>query len=489
MNATHDNRDKVLRSHPSRRGSIIVSALVIVLVLMSMSGALLTFNTASRSEVGRARDSGRALLMAEAGIHDCMARLAGSVEFEDDTLKPTKGLGTAALPMTMGTGSYWVDYVETDETVTLTAYGLSGAERRAVEVVLTQPTSGVYGRAIFSGNSSDDPTYSLDLGGVGGQADSIDGDVFSGGDVTITGDAEVTGDIAATGSIVGGAGEEGVTQPAPDLDAMNYEVNNDFDVAQEFSTGGASYRRDSAGGRAWQLPEENPAHIFRLNPSDRRSENNSTSKDDYYLEDPYERVQSDPNQNGKNAYKITLSGTMGRPGPPGTDSVYYIDGNLWIHNKRSYSLKLYNAGNEASRVTFVVKGNIYFSDNLFYKNKNKDGVAFIAMSDDAVEDSGNIYFGDPAFGTLKHMDAFMYAENNFYDNNLDANGTSIRGNMSAGNQLVRIDWGDDDDHSKLDIDFDDRIELGALDLPGIPLQGAGTGFYTVLSWREVSATP
>jgi len=142
-------------------------------------------------------------------------------------------------------------------------------------------------------------------------------------------------------------------------------------------------------------------------------------------------------------------------------------------------------------VTFVVKGNIYFSDNMFYMNKQKDGVAFIAITDDDVEDSGNIYFGDPVFGTLEHMDAFMYAENNFYDNNLSASGSAevtVVGNMTAGNQVaINRDWGDQ--HSKLTIEFDDRISAGELDLPGLPGVNSASEGYVVVSWREVALQP
>ena len=113
------------------------------------------------------------------------------------------------------------------------------------------------------------------------------------------------------------------------------------------------------------------------------------------------------------------------------------------------------------------------------------------MKDDDVADSGNIYFGDPTFGTLEHMSAFMYAENDFYDNNLDASGSAtvtVVGNMSAGNQVaIERDWGSV--HSKLTVEFDDRIVAGELDLPGLPTQSSGGGKYEVLSWREVSADP
>ena len=53
-------------------------------------------------------------------------------------------------------------------------------------------------------------------------------------------------------------------------------------------------------------------------------------------------------------------------------------------------------------------------------------------------DSGNVYFGDPTFGTLREMHAFMYAENDFYDTNLSSSSSSIVelvGNMTAGNQV------------------------------------------------------
>jgi len=230
-----------------------------------------------------------------------------------------------------------------------------------------------------------------------------------------------------------------------------------------------------------------------MNPSDRSTEYNSTAKDDYFLEDPYENVRVDPNENGKDASKITLSGAGGKPGVEGSDKVYFIDGNLWLHNKKTYSFKVYNNGGD-TRVTFVVKGNIYFSDNLFLQNKEKDGVAFIAMKDDKVKDSGNIYFGDPEFGTLSAMSAYMYAENDFYDYNLDAKGSSkvsVYGNMTAGNQVsIQRDFGNQ--HSKLTVEFDDRLATGALELPGLPgWSGGGNGVfrsnYSIASWREVSA--
>ena len=148
---------------------------------------------------------------------------------------------------------------------------------------------------------------------------------------------------------------------------------------------------------------------------------------------------------------------------------------------------MFNSKAEAAAATFVVKGNIYFSDNIFYNNTEKDGIAFIAMKDSKVKDSGNIYFGDPTFGTLEHMDAFMYAENNFYDNNLSASGSAtvtVNGNMTAGNQvLINRDYGTQ--HSKLTVNFDDRLLTGDLRLPGLPTATGGDALWVMRSWREV----
>ena len=471
-------------SNGRRRGSALISAIVVAMLLAGMSGALLIFGTSTTRESVSSRASTRALFLAEAGANDAIMRFYAAAA--DDQIEPPTELGTQDMPLKMSSGDYYVDIVDADDTVTLTSYAMADDSRRAVEVVLASPQGGVYSSALFAGNSSGDPTYSLDLGGVDAQGDQITGDIYSAGDVIVKDDATVDGEIMAGGTIEGARGQEGYTLPTPDIAAMDYENTNDVDVLNEFNTGGPSYESDSLGGSAWQLPEANPAHIFRLNPSDRQSDYESTVKDDFFLEDPYEAVGVDVDQDGSDACPITLSGNMGNPGFDGNGLVYYIDGNLWIHNRLTYSMKFVH-DNEALAVTFVVKGNVYFSDNLFYQDGMLDGVAFIAIVDEAEQDSGNIYFGDPVFGTLEHMSAFMYAENNFYDNNLSASGSAeveIFGNMTAGNQVaINRDFGDQ--HSKLTVNFDDRIISGALEMPGLPPNSWGGDEYTLVSWREV----
>jgi hypothetical protein len=451
-----------------------------VMVLLGLSGAIMAVTLGSNREHGASLDRQRAFFSAGSGLSHVLANLEAGSDAD---------VGAADAPIAFSGGSYWARVIDNgDQTYTVTSTGSLRGTDQAIQAVVGPVTGGIFNNAIFAGNEDEDPLYELDLGGFGAQADMVDGDIFSGGDVVIAGDASVTGDISAGGAITGGTGNEGASQPLPDLDAMNYPAIADVDVLNEFLTGGPSYSYDDAGGSAWQLPESNPAHIFRVNPSDRQSDVDSTTKHDFFLEDPYEPVKSDSGQDGSNAYEVTFSGVDGAPGPNTNEAIFYIDGNLWLHNKKSFSLGIGQKAADGIQVTFVVRGNVYFSDNFFYGDKTTDGVAFIAMEDPNVPDSGNIYFGDPVFGTLEAMQAYMYAENNFYDNNLDEAGSAeveLFGIMSAGNQVnIERDYGTQ--HSKLTVEFDDRVKEGELEIPGMPgFKGGGGSNWQILSWRRV----
>ena len=232
------------------------------------------------------------------------------------------------------------------------------------------------------------------------------------------------------------------------------------------------------------VPETSPGHIFRKNPSDRLVECLTTVKDDYFLEDPYEPLAVDPAQDGSDPYRISL---VDPTGLEGIRRVYYIDGNLWVHNRFAYSFMVDSVGAEGAQVTFVVRGNIYYSDNIFLDDPALDGLGFVALKDPAEAQSGNIYFGDPVFGTLEEMHAFMYAENDFYDNALNTLGSKnvvVKGTMAAGNQVaINRNWGTS--HSRLEVDYDPRVRNGQLDLPGLPAQTQVLDF-AVVAWMEVS---
>lgn len=465
------------------RGNILLAVVLIIVVISGLATAFMLQSVSDSREHLGAEKRMDALYVTESGISHAIADLSSG---------GTGVLGSQDVPVSFGRGNYWVWTVDNgDGTYVVTSNGYNTDGKRAIEVILMKTGGGIYDNAVFAGNSSGDPTYTMPFGGSGSQADSVTGDIYSGKNVKINGNAAVNGTIRASGDITGAVGQEGVTQPLPDIAGMNYAVNNDINVTQQmtlFGTNGSW----TYGGTAKQLPQANPAHIFRMNPSDRVTETAATVKNDYFLEDKYAPFASDPNQNGASAAQIRLSGAGGQPGTPGNKKVYFIDGNLWVHNKSTYSFKFFTPEATGMQVTFVVKGNIYVSDNLFLLNKNKDGVAFIAMKDANVADSGNVYFGDPRFGTLKQMESFMYAENDFKDVNMDAAGSkkvTVIGNMTAGNKVdIQRDYGTQ--HSKLTVTLDDRISTGALTMPGLPnWKGSGQGnTFTVLSWREVQPT-
>jgi hypothetical protein len=469
-----------------RRGSALLVALIATMVLASMAGAMLAVGAASKQEHVAAAEHMKALYVAEAGLNEGIAAITNNA---------APNLGTADVPITFSNGSYWGTVVtdEVADTSTVTSFGTSRGVTRAVEAVLQRTNDGIFASALFAGNSNGDPTYDLKFGGKGAQADNVTGNVYSGGNILMKDDAKITGTARATGTISGtGAGDEvsGVEQPIPDLVGMEYATHNDVDVAKIFSTSGTYKDRSTTyGGKAWEVPQTSPASIFRKNPSDRTTDTSKTSKDDYFLEDVGETVSGSSTVDWAHGTKITLSGAGGRPGANGNNLVYYIDGNLWVHNPNIFSFSLYNPGSEPIKLTIVVNGNIYISDNIYYENANQDGLALIAMKDKAVTDSGNIYFGDPTFGTLEYMSAFMYAENNFYDSNLNAAGSArvtVQGNMTAGNQVkINRDFGTQ--HSKLTVLYDSRIWDGSLTLPGLPGQSGADPTWVVASWREVAA--
>jgi Tfp pilus assembly protein PilX len=455
------------------RGQATLIAVLALLLIGGLVGLVLTVSQRHAGEIKALADANRAFFAAQSGLNDALARLeAGTVALEEEG--DELWVGTADAPLEVQGGTARVHVARTTDTLfTLTARARAGLQEQAIEVVVRRSEEGVYRNGIFAGNSSGDPGYQLELGGRLAQADQVFGDVYSGGGVAVSGDAEVIGTIRAMEGVTGkgaASAEIGKKQAIPDIAGMDYARTADIDVAAEFAGGSPTYRSNAAGGSAWQLAESNPAHIFRKNPSDRTAEINGTVKDDYFLEDPYEPVRADSGSDGSNAYPLTLSGVSGESGKSSNQKVFFVDGNLWIHNYQTMSLKFAHADASGVQVTFVVKGNIYISDNLFYSDNAKDGVAFIAMKDKAVADSGNIYFGDPVFGTLEQMHAFMYAENNFIDNNLSATGSAqvaVYGNMTAGNQVqIQRDYGSQ--HSKLTVNYDGRISAGSLMMPGLP---------------------
>ena len=454
---------------------------VLAAVIAMFVSIALTHTSATSKEVGAETTRIQALYLAEAGISAGLNQIATSRR----TGAPVSStIGSPDSPRSM-IGDYWTTIRDNgDDTFSVTATGAVGTSTRTLEIVAAPIPPGPFEHSMFAGNFSGDAAYALELGGVGSQADTISGDVYSGGDVIFNDDATLNGTLRAGGSITGIAGAGGVHMDLPRVLDIDYEQFHDHNVADLFDSSARRY--DSLGGWADQLSSSNPAHIFRRNPSDRVWDTQSTEGDDYFLEDPFQGIGVDWNQDGSNATIVTLPESA-------NNSVFYIEGNLWIHNRRTLSFKLRTDSGEPVSVTFVVKGNIYFSDNLFYEDPSVDGAAFIALADEEAEDSGNIYFGDPSFGTMAFAESMLFAENNFVDNNLSSTSNArmvLRGNMTAGNQVAInrdfVDrWGNAT-HTKLDLAFDARQAAGGLNLPGLPIEADHPIGYTIAAWREIA---
>ena len=292
----------------------------------------------------------------------------------------------------------------------------------------------------------------------------------------------------ATGTITGmpapGTGQQAATGGAPpitppDLSRMYYDRPNAVLPPVDASPGWGHdvAVADAAFDANGQVhPSTDPAHIFVKNPTD-RSYTPIPGKDDYFLEDP-----TDPSY-GDSSQQIMVASN-------GNDKVYYVDGNLYIHNPDTFDFKFREPG---VRVTVVANGNITISDEFRYNGGTanpQDCLSLIAMKDPACTNSGNIYLGDAQFGTGGDIHAMLFAENDFVDNNLNTSGQShltVFGNMTAGNHVALNRSGSD--RTRLDVTLDERI-LDQEDMPpGLPAALAGQRTLSVpTTWTVIPGT-
>lgn len=210
-----------------------------------------------------------------------------------------------------------------------------------------------------------------------------------------------------------------------------------------------------------------------------------TTRDDFHLVDMFHPGSTNPTFPGSNG--VDQEGKYDNTGgfpvtitPSGNNKVYYLEGNLWVRYSPPFTTLIKTTGTDGTKITIIVKGTIFISDNLLYENLQKDAIALVALKDPndypdelgnppsnpARELSGDIRFGDPLFGTTYRVCSYMYAENNFYTYNV-SNNLYVYGNMTAGNE-VNISNGVGSNRKSLVIDYDARIEKKLISLPGLP---------------------
>ena len=454
-------------------GGVIIVATIVVSVMMALTMGYFLLTVVFVNSVEASVNEERTLQVAEAGIDLAVDRLNKdlSAEISEDVFGKGKFSVSAHYWGTDGVdndGDGDVDDSSEMEIVILTSLGYCGTRLRRLEAVLNlEMINGPLLNAIYAGNASGDDDYSLDFSGEGDQGDEIVGDIYSGQDILIEDDASVDGVIHARGDINGRRDNQEYTAPITRDDVMEVMANYPaalLDINAIFAGQGISaydvIKGERYGGTI--VPETSPAHIFRLNPDDRVVETSGTDGPDFFMEDPYE-VNAVGLYNVTNT-PITMSSALTGDPVEGNDRIYYIKGNLWIHNRDVLDFVIKHPEKTGIHTTVVVEGNIHISDNFYYNNKTYDLMTLMALRDPASpETTGNVYLGDPIFGTLEEVNSFIYAENDFHDNNLDETGSyqfTINGSMTAGNHvLIDRDYerNGSEYHSRMDVNFDTRL--------------------------------
>jgi hypothetical protein len=513
--ATGQSGDNIsLRS--TRKGLALVAVVVCVLIFTILGLSILSMVNNEIILAQGVVNKNKAFYLAEAGVEVFSAKL-------------NKGQSANIGETALGDGSYRVDFYSAADPPYAIATGEAGGQEKRIKVTATF-LAPPYECGIYAGGLSKED-WTLMLRGQGspvstghesevGGKDIVNGNIFVDGDVALYQESsikpplapnpfELKGDVEATGDVnlydsasVSGTIREGV-EPyiTPDLVGMNYAVNNTHNVAQIFA---------DAGVTQGNLPVGNPLRdIFVKNPNDRSSECGSTTGDDYFLEPV--------NVSGGGTYKDATT-----PLHLGNNRVYYVDGNVWIHHKVTYGFLM------DGKVTIVTTGNIHICDNTQYADSDSM-LGLVALGkyneDGDLVSGGNIYFGDPRYGTTYVVSGMMFAAHDFLYNT-DAvsrstaepeSGFTVNGSFAALNKVsverdwytsgntprpARFDsvtnqWVDSETgviltsteigtlrHYQMIVNYDDRVRTQKTQPPGLP-RGKGTIFEGLTKWEEL----
>jgi hypothetical protein len=119
---------------------------------------------------------------------------------------------------------------------------------------------------------------------------------------------------------------------------------------------------------------------------------------------------------------------------------------VWVHSKSTYGFKM------DGKATIVATGDIHICDNIQYKTQSSMlGLVAIGKYDSSgnITSGGNIFFGDPRFGTMYIVSGMMFAAKDFLFNT-DAisrataeptTGFTVNGSFAAMGQVkIERDW-------------------------------------------------
>jgi len=503
----------------SEKGIALVAVIVFACIFAIVGFSMLELAKGEIVLTKNELNSTKAFYVAEAGLARLTTRLYNK---EFGNIEDTA----------LGEGSYQVDVHYDEDPPYAISTGRVGNKEKRIKVKLSY-LAAPYEHSVYAGNScgeewtfalrgqgdpQPDPNSSREFCGK----DIVNGNIYVCGDATLyeessvnpapmpnthglNGDVNATGDIAILDSAsISGEGLEGVApQDGLSLLGMNYQVNNTHNVSQVFADAGVD------GGH---LPSGNELYdVVVKNPTDRSGECDMTAGDDYFLE------------------PVSVTGGGGQkdsttPLHLGDNRIYYVDGNVWVHSKSTYGFLV------DGKVTIVATGDIHISDNIVYAD-SESLLGLVALgqydSEGLLISGGNIYFGDPRFGTMYTASALMFAADSFLYNT-DAvsrdtaeptTGFSVYGNLNALNQVsIERDWYDPDvtgdarpayfdsstsqwvdletgaaltsaeidslRHYQMKISYDDRVRTIGTQPPGLP-RGTGTIFGGLIHWEEL----
>jgi len=510
-----------------REKGIVLTAVIIIAIILAIMGiSILTLAEQEATQTRIETNKNKAFYLAEAG----MAKLS-------ETLNKPLLLGDLDTTLTGSIEgcSYRVVLDANSSPCYAISTGTSGTVQKTIrtQAILLAPP---FDNAIFAMNNSgsnwvfqlrgtgNPVPYGMIPGAERGGKDIIRGNLFIDGDAYLYEQSSVNpapapnlwnlnGDVGATGTInvlgsasISGSRNSHAEEPAlVDITTMDYAHNNTHDVALIFQ---------SAGITSGYLPSGNPLRdVFVKNPSDRPSQCNSTTVDDYFFEPSSGFVTGGPK-------------TGDTPLHAGNDRVYYVDGDVWVASNPTYGFKM------DGKVTIVATGDVHVCDNLEYKDANSL-LGLVALgqynSSGHLTSGGNIYFGDPVWGNMSIFSAMMFAANDFLFNT-DAitrrsaepdSGFTVNGSFCAMGKVsidrdwytkgsghtataraARYDsttgqWADSETgtvltstetgtlrHYQMIINYDDRVRNQMTQPPGLP-RGNGRIFAGFSNWEEL----
>ncbi len=501
-----------------QKGAVLPLVVLMTIIFAILGIALLRL---AENEISLTRidvDKTKAFYLAETGLAKLSETLTGDATINTDEV----------FEGTTEQGNYQVEFDIIGSTVYAVSTGTSGTvdKKIRVQVSFLAPP---FEDAVYARNGSG-KNWSFMLRGKGdpvatksgekGGRDIIRGNISVDGDAYFFEESSVNpapapniwglaGDVSATGgisvldsaSISGATSPFGEEPPPVDLTEMDYANNNTHNVSQIFQ---------AAGVTSGTLPSGNELRdIFVINPSNRSAECSSTTGNDYFLEPT----------------KVTGGGSQKDATTPlhlGNERVYYIDGDVWIHNQVTYGFLV------DGKVTIVATGDIHISDNVKYADDSSIlGLIALGKYDNSgqLTSGGNVYFGDPRYGTMYTVSALMFAGNDFlYSTDAvsravgePTTGFTVNGSFAAMNQvLVERDWYtkgtiarparynsitnqwiDSETgtaltsteitslrHYQMIVNYDERVRNADTQPPGLPR--GGTGIFTGFSnWEEL----